>query len=132
MNPSSSLRKVHRMISPKSPSHFAPAQSSFNIGDRVCWNLAAQWKLKDTIGSIVGAVDWYSREQPTFKVEFAFGEILLHAGQITRVTDKALPPAEQKALPVRRKMAFRTTGASKGGMLIPRAKALHKPASPAR
>jgi hypothetical protein len=75
-----------QMISPKSASHIAPAQMSFNIGDRVCWNLAVRWELKDTIGSIVGLLDGGSlSEEPTFKVEFAFGMIVLHAGQIARV-----------------------------------------------
>jgi hypothetical protein len=64
------------MISPYSDSsHIDPAQVFFNIDDRVCWIRAAQWKLKHTIGRILGAVDSYPTEKPTYRVEFAFGVI---------------------------------------------------------
>jgi hypothetical protein len=113
------------MISPKSASHIDPARVLFNIGDRVCWNLAARWKLKNTMGSVVAVLDVCLSEKPMYKVEFPFGVIVLHAGQIARVDpDWALPrTAEKKASPVRRKKAYHTTDGWKGGMLIPRAKA---------
>jgi len=122
------------MISPNSDSsHFDPAQVFLNIGDRVCWTRAEQWKLKHTIGRIIGAVDSYPTEKPTYRVEFAFGVVILREDQIARVVpDRALPrAAEEKASPVHRKKAYHTTDASKSGMLIP-AKVLRNSARPAR
>ena len=59
--------------------------SNFKIGDKVSWNRAVEWKLRDTTGTVRQVLN--EDGQALYEVEFRFGRLHLHAGQISYLAD---------------------------------------------
>ena len=61
--------------------------SNFKIGDKVCWNRAVEWKLRDTTGTVRQVLNEEADGRALYEVEFRFGRLHLHAGQISYLAD---------------------------------------------
>ena len=64
--------------------------TQFKVGDKVRWIRAAQWNLKDQVGTIIGEVQSSSKINPPpveYQVEFRFGRITLQENQMANFVE---------------------------------------------